>query len=109
MNAPLRPRFELPEELLYRLANSPRARLRALIEILAITIALDEPTSAEFSELAASLDGHHVDSDQLGPCAQRLLSIITDGPLDSAVTRLLRAGIRKETIADILYPPLTDS
>lgn len=104
MNAPLRPRLELPEELVYWLTRSSRTRLCAL---LALAIALDEPTTAEFHELAAALDGHYVDPEHLGPAAQRLLSIITSGPLDRAVSRLLRAGIAKETIADILYPPLT--
>lgn len=104
MNAPLRPRLELPEELVYWLSQSSRTRLCAL---LALAIALDEPTTAELHELAAALDGHEVDPEHLGPAAQRLLSIITSGPLDRAVSRLLRAGVCKETIADILYPPLT--
>lgn len=104
MNAPLRPRIELPEELVYWLTQSSRTRLCAL---LALAIALDEPTHGELHELAAALDGHYVDPEHLGPAAQRLLSLITSGPLDRAVSRLLRAGIAKETIADILYPPLT--
>lgn len=104
MNAPLRPRIELPEELVYWLTQSSRTRLCAL---LALAIALDEPTHGELHELAAALDGYEVDPSHLGPCAQRLLSLITSGPLDRAVSRLLRAGICKETIADILYPPLT--
>jgi hypothetical protein len=103
LNAPVRPRLELPEELVYWLTRSSRARLCAL---LALTLALDEPTSAEFHELAAALDGHHVDPEHLGPAAQRLLQLIQDGPLERAVSRLLRAGVCKETIADILYPPL---
>lgn len=107
MNAPLRPRIELPEELIYRLCSSQELRLRALLEILALTIILDEPTPGELHELAAALDGYEVDPEHLGPAAQRLLQVITSGPLDRAVSRLLRAGVCKETIADILYPPLT--
>lgn len=102
MNAPLRPK--LPEELIYLLASSSRTRLCTL---LALTLILDEPTPGELHELAAALDGHDVDPEHLGPCAQHLLRIITDGPLDRAVSRLLRAGVCKETISDILYPPLT--
>lgn len=111
MNAPARNPtcFVLPDEFRYQLVRSQELRRKALLEILALSLALDEPTPGELHELAAALDGYPVDPDTLGPCAQHLLKLITDGPLDCAVARLLRAGVRKETIADILYPPLTHS
>lgn len=105
MNARVPRKTVIPEAFLTRLVASPELRFYALAELTALSVALDSPTSAEFHELSAALDGHHVDPNSLGPCAQRLLSLITAGPRERVIRRLLDARVDKETIATILYPP----